>query len=187
MTCGRVALAVVVAVVVIVEWEGIHSPYHFSRISNSISRTDNVYCYVHLRMDYMLDHHVLIFMIFHWQHFAFFIHTITTTTTSTLVLVLTPSPQILISIRWLYALSNSLQHCLWKTCPQGVYRHHPFVDIVSKHIASATRIKGKNGIKGKIKGRIKGTYEDSKDMTESGLAAFPVVNFKSRKWCKEYD
>jgi hypothetical protein len=24
-------------------------------------------------------------------------------------------------------------------------------------------------------------------MTESGLAAFPVVNFKSRKWCKEYD
>jgi len=55
------------------------------------------------------------------------------------------------------------------------------VDIVSKHIASATRIKGKNGIKGKIKGRVKGTHEDSKDMTESGLAAFPVVNFKSRK------
>jgi hypothetical protein len=24
-------------------------------------------------------------------------------------------------------------------------------------------------------------------MTENGLAAFPVVNFKSRKWCKEYD
>jgi len=59
MTFGRVALAVVVAVVVIVEWEGIHSPYHFSRISNSISTTNNVYCYVHLRMDYLLDHHVL--------------------------------------------------------------------------------------------------------------------------------
>jgi hypothetical protein len=55
------------------------------------------------------------------------------------------------------------------------------VDIVSKHIASATRIKGKNGIKGNIKGRIKGMYEDSKDMTESGFAAFPGVNFKSRK------
>jgi hypothetical protein len=24
-------------------------------------------------------------------------------------------------------------------------------------------------------------------MTESRLAAFPVVNFKSRKWRKEYD
>jgi hypothetical protein len=28
-------------------------------------------------------------------------------------------------------------------------------------------------------------YEDSKDMTESGFAAFPGVNFKSRKWHKK--
>ena len=138
-----------------------------------------------------------IFMIFHRQHFAFFIHTITTTTTSTLVLVLTPSPQILISIRWLYALSNSLQHCLWKTCPQGVYRHHPFVDIVSKHIASATRIKGKNGIKGKIKGWIKERMRTARIWQKVGWQRFLSsiskvendaknmikisVNFKNRK------
>ena len=135
-----------------------------------------------------------IFMIFHRQHFAFFIHTITTTTTSTLVLVLTPSPQFLISICWLYALYEIHVHKVHiDTIPLWI----SFQNILHLPPELRERMELKEKSRDELRERmrtariwqkvgwqhflssISKVENDAKNMIKIG------VNFKNRKWRKK--